>query len=175
VTAPGGGGNATVSVTAPSGCSWDASTASSWITVSPASGSGNGTATLTAASNITSSARTDVVTVAGQTVTVSQPLPSACTGTLSPRSATMPQAGGTGSMSLTAADSCSWTVKADATWIKPAKSSGTGSGAIGYTVDPNTGKRSRSGTMTVAGQAFTVKQEGQKPGKVGNVTVTTTP
>jgi hypothetical protein len=46
---------------------------------------------------------------------------------------------------------------------------------VGFTVDPNTGKRSRSGTITAAGQTFTVKQEGQKPGKVKNVTVSPTP
>jgi hypothetical protein len=42
-------------------------------------------------------------------------------------------------------------------------------------VDPNTGKRSRSGTITAAGQTVTVKQEGLKPGRVKNVAVNPTP
>lgn len=67
------GGNGTLNVSAPAGCSWQAVSNVSWITVTRgAGGSGNGTVTFTVGSNSTSSARTGTLTVGGQSVTVSQ-------------------------------------------------------------------------------------------------------
>jgi hypothetical protein len=68
------GGSGSVSVTAPSDCSWQASTGSSdWITgLSPASGTGNGAITFTLASNTRTEERTGVITVSRANVTVSQ-------------------------------------------------------------------------------------------------------
>jgi hypothetical protein len=64
-----------VSVTAPSGCSWQASTAgSTWLSLSAAGGSGNGAVTVTAAAN-TAGARSATLTIAGAAVTVSQAAP----------------------------------------------------------------------------------------------------
>ena len=67
------GGAATLSVTSGAGCGWTASSNNAWISVTGGStGSGNGTVSYTVAANGTSSARTGTLTVAGQTVTVSQ-------------------------------------------------------------------------------------------------------
>ena len=44
LAAPAGGATGTVAVTAASGCAWSATTAASWIALSPASGSGSGSA-----------------------------------------------------------------------------------------------------------------------------------
>ncbi len=67
------GGTGAVSVTAPGACSWTASSGASWITISSGdSGSGNGTVGYTAVANPGSSSRTGVLTVAGQSLTVSQ-------------------------------------------------------------------------------------------------------
>ena len=68
----GGGGTVTLTVTATSGCAWSASSNASFITVaSGASGTGSGAVTLTVASNA-GAIRSGTVTVAGQSVTVSQ-------------------------------------------------------------------------------------------------------
>ena len=75
------GGSDSIAVTAGAGCTWTASTTASWITVTAGqSGSGNGTVSFTAAQN-TGAARSDTLTIAGKTVTVSQaaPLPSGAT------------------------------------------------------------------------------------------------
>jgi hypothetical protein len=66
------GGTATVAVTTACAAGWTASSGASFITVSSDSaGTGNGTVTFAIAAN-TASARTGTVTIAGQTVTVTQ-------------------------------------------------------------------------------------------------------
>lgn len=68
----GAGGTAFLSVTAGAGCAWTASSNSGFVTLtSAASQSGNGTVNLTVAEN-SGDARNGTLTVAGQTVTVSQ-------------------------------------------------------------------------------------------------------
>jgi hypothetical protein len=67
------GGTGSVSVTTQSGCSWNATSNASWITIiSGNSGSGNGTVLYSAAANTGSSSRTGTMTIAGQTFTVTQ-------------------------------------------------------------------------------------------------------
>ena len=70
---PATGGNGTVSVSAPAGCSWQTVSSVPWIIVTGgAQGSGNGTVTFTVGSNTASTARTGTLTVGGQSVTISQ-------------------------------------------------------------------------------------------------------
>jgi uncharacterized protein (TIGR03437 family) len=65
-------GLGSISVTAPSGCTWTAASNSNWITISSgASGSGSGGLTFSIAAN-TGTARTGSISVAGQTVTINQ-------------------------------------------------------------------------------------------------------
>ncbi len=69
---PSGGGTGTVSVTAPSGCSWAASEGVKWISItSGSSGSGNGTVTYSVSANKKNS-RSATITVAGKSHTVTQ-------------------------------------------------------------------------------------------------------
>jgi len=71
VGSDGGAGTVTVSTTA--GCNWTASSNASWLTVTEgASGSGNGTVTYAVAATTASSARTGTLTIAGESVTVTQ-------------------------------------------------------------------------------------------------------
>ena len=68
----GTGGTAFLTVTAGAGCAWTASSNSAFVTLtSAASQSGNGTVNVTVSEN-SGDARTGTLTVAGQTVTVSQ-------------------------------------------------------------------------------------------------------
>lgn len=69
-----GGGSASVTVTTTSGCAWAASESSSWLSITSGSkGSGSGSVTIAATGNATASPRTTTVTVAGQSVVVTQP------------------------------------------------------------------------------------------------------
>jgi hypothetical protein len=66
-------GTATVTVTAGGGCAWTAMTNDAFITVtSGASGTDNGSVAIAIAANSSGAARTGRLTIAGQTVTVSQ-------------------------------------------------------------------------------------------------------
>ena len=53
---------------------------------------------------------------------------------------------------------CSWTAQSNASWISLINSSGTGTGAVMFSVARNETEADRSGTITVAGQPFTVTQ-----------------
>ncbi|MCD6169583.1 MAG: hypothetical protein J7J76_03395, partial [Candidatus Latescibacteria bacterium] len=85
-----------------------------------------------------------------------------CTYSISPESKSFDSSGGTGSVGVTTESGCEWTAVSNAGWITiTSGSSGTGSGTVNYSVSENTGKRSRTGTMTIAGKTFTVTQEGK--------------
>ncbi|MEK7407295.1 MAG: M12 family metallopeptidase [Acidobacteriota bacterium] len=67
------GGNATVSVTAPSYCSWTATEGVGWLSITAgAAGTGNGTVTVTVSRNPVRHRRSATITVAGKTVAVFQ-------------------------------------------------------------------------------------------------------
>jgi lysyl endopeptidase len=88
-----------------------------------------------------------------------------CTYTLSPTTTSVSAAGTTGTFSVTAsAASCGWSASSDSSWLTTS-SSGTGSGTVSYTVASNSGG-ARSGTITVAGNAFTVTQQAPATGGV---------
>ena len=71
-TAAGGSGTVTVTVTSGSSCAWTATSGVAWVTItSGASGTGTGAVSFAVAANA-GDVRSGVLTVAGQTVTVSQ-------------------------------------------------------------------------------------------------------
>jgi hypothetical protein len=101
--------------------------------------------------------RSGTVTIAGQTLTVSQE--SGCTFTVSPETIGAPAAGGPGHIAVTGAPSCAWTASSAAGWITIASApGGNGSGGIDLTIAANSGP-ARSGTLLVAGRTVTVNQD----------------
>jgi hypothetical protein len=152
------GGNTSVAVTAPGGCSWTASSHVPWITISSgASGSGNGSVQLAVAAT-TDAARSGTVTIGGQTFTVNQA--SGCTLALGPTSQTVAAGGGTGSFTVTTGASCGWTATSTVPWTTlTSGAAGTGNGTVQFTVAANTGS-ARSGSITVGGQTFSIAQDG---------------
>jgi all-beta uncharacterized protein/BACON domain-containing protein len=161
VDAPGGSG--TVGVTTASGCAWTATSNAPWIAITNgSSGSGNGTVAFSVGAN-TGGARSGTLTVAGQTFTVSQAAVPPCTFSISPTSQNVDAPGGSGSVGVTAASGCAWTATSNAPWIAITNgSSGSGNGTVAFNVAANTGG-ARSGTLTVAGQTFTVSQAAVPP------------
>ena len=155
-------GAGSVNVTAGSSCSWTAASNATWIAVtSGSSGTGNGTVAYTVTANTGTSQRTGTMTIAGQTFTATQE--GACAYTISPISQSFSSSGGTGSVAVTASSSsCSWTAVSNAIWITiTSDNSGTGNGTVAYSVSTNTGTTLRTGTMIIAGQGFTVTQDGE--------------
>jgi hypothetical protein len=60
--------------------------------------------------------------------------------------------------------SCTWTASSNVGWIAIISGAGgTGNGSVTFTVAANTATSPRSGTLTVAGQTFTVGQDGAPP------------
>jgi len=53
-----------------------------------------------------------------------------------------------------------WAATSNASWLHVTTASGTGSGLVPFTVDANTAAGSRTGTLTISGQTFTVYQAG---------------
>ena len=153
------GGTGSVNVTTQSGCSWTAVSNDAWIHVtSGGSGTGSGTVNYSVDEN-TGSARTGTMTIAGQTFTVYQGS-EVCTYAINPTNANVAASGGTGSVNVTTQSGCSWTAVSNDAWIHVTSGgSGTGSGTVNYSVDENTGS-ARTGTMTIAGETFTVSQAG---------------
>ncbi|MBI4917566.1 MAG: VCBS repeat-containing protein [Acidobacteria bacterium] len=151
-----GGGTGSVSVTAGAGCAWTAVSNDAWIEVtSGSSGSGNGSVSTSVSAN-TGPARSGTITIAGQTFTVNQA--SGCSWSIDPTSASVAAGGGTGSVAVTAGAGCAWTAVSNDVWIEVTSgSTGTGNGSVGTSVSANTGP-ARSGTITIAGQTFTVNQ-----------------
>jgi subtilisin-like proprotein convertase family protein len=70
--APIGGATNSISVLAAGTCAWTTSTNASWITVHTSGGNGNGNVSYTVAPNNTNAARTGMIAVNNQTVTVLQ-------------------------------------------------------------------------------------------------------
>jgi hypothetical protein len=180
------GGTATVTVSASNGCTWTASSANpDWLTItSGTSGSGNGSVAFSAAVN-GGAARTGTLTIAGQTVTVSQA--SGCSPALASANQAIAASGGTGSVGVTAAAGCTWTAStANPDWLTiTSGSSGSGNGSVAFSVAANTGAAARTGTLTIAGQTFTVNQAApcafsinptsqnvDSPGATGSVAIT---
>jgi Zn-dependent metalloprotease len=107
----------------------------------------------------------------GTTHTAATNVPTDCGGTctysISPTSSSQPASGGTGSVSVTAGAGCAWSAVSNASFITiTSGTSGSGSGTVNYSVAANTGTASRTGTMTIAGQTFTVNQAGITGGGV---------
>ncbi|MEK7409400.1 MAG: S8 family serine peptidase [Acidobacteriota bacterium] len=87
--------------------------------------------------------------------------PQACTFSLNPTSRTLSSSPGTGTVTVTTASGCAWSAVSNASWITVTSgASGTGSGTVGYSVAANPATTSRTGTLTIAGQTFTVTQSG---------------
>lgn len=155
-----GASTTTVTVTTTAACAWTTNSGAPWISVtSGASGTGNGSVGLSIAANA-DGARTGTVTIAGQTFTVNQAaFVAPCTYSISPTSQTMPVLGGAGTVTVTTTSACTWTATSNAPWLTiTSGASGTGNGTVGFTAAVNIAG-ARSGTLTIAGQTFTVTQD----------------
>ena len=155
--AAAGGGNYSVNVTIPSGCSWTATKTDPWITLTGAtSGMGNATVTYSVAAN-TGLQRAGVIMVAGKNLAISQD--SNCQPTFDPTTQTIGSGAGNHSFNVNIGSSCNWTPTTNDSWIMITSPSRTGNGSVNYTVTANPNSQ-RTGTITVQGQSFAILQDG---------------
>jgi hypothetical protein len=129
------------------------------VTMTATANSGSAFAGWTGADQANGSQCTVTMTAA-RSVTAQFNLVPVCAFTLSPTSKTYTASGGKGSVNVVSSSSgCTWTAKSNASWIAiTSGSTGTGSKTMKYSVAINRTRAARTGTMTIAGQTFTVLQ-----------------
>ncbi len=160
-----------VAVSTVSGCSWTIATDANWISFTTRTiGSGAETVRVSIAPNPASEPRIGTIMLGDRRSTVAQagaaPTPAgpgpgpgpACTYQLAPSNATIAASGGTGTVAVSARTGCAWTASSSAAWVTVTSgASGNGNGPVAFSVAANTGG-ARTGTVTIAGQTFTVTQ-----------------
>ena len=117
----------------------------------------------TVAANTATNPRTGTLTIAGQTLTVTQSGSGYCSFTIAPNAQTAVAAGGSFTTAVTTTSGCAWTgARSDASWITVTSGgSGTGNGTVAYTVAAKRRRPVRAPRrLTIAGQVVTVTQAG---------------
>lgn len=165
----------TATLTLQTDCVWNAASGVSWLTagaagVGYATGTGNGSVNFNIAANSCYTSRTGSFTVeagwatpqasaaGSQQYTVTQS-GSDRNLTVNPASASFTSAGGTGTVQVTTAATCPWSVTSNVSWMKITNISATaGNGYVAYQVLANT-SASRSGMLQIGSQSFTVTQQ----------------
>ena len=87
--------------------------------------------------------------------------PASCVASLSAASANLSSVAASGTVDLFTTDGCVWTATNAASWLVVTSSaSGSGNGSISFLAAANSSVNSRTGTLTIEGQTFTVTQAG---------------
>ncbi|HNG28740.1 MAG TPA: immunoglobulin domain-containing protein, partial [Blastocatellia bacterium] len=84
-------------------------------------------------------------------------LTASCIYDIAPQEQSFAAGGGNGSLTVTTAGGCAWQAVSNVSWIRITSGGGAGPGIVTFTVDANT-EAARTGTLTVAGRTFTVRQ-----------------
>ena len=159
------GGTKSITVKGDSDCAWSANTTNSFINITAgASGVGNGKVTFTVLPNTNTVALSGAITIGGQTYTVNQAA-GGCTFSLSPKSGKLKAAGGNATVKVKPKyTDCTWSAFSNDGFITiTGGTNGVGSGAVSYFVPTNSTSMTLTGSITVAGETFTVIQAGVKP------------
>jgi hypothetical protein len=151
----------TVFVTAGTGCAWSAASGAAWISLSGSTnGTGNGTVAYSISANSSTAQRVGTITIGGNSFTITQAgTTSACSYSLASTSQSVTAGAATGSTSVTAPTGCTWSSTSNASWIAlTSGATGSGNGSVNFSVAANTAATPRTGTLTIAGQTYTVAQ-----------------
>jgi len=146
------------------GCSWSAASNDPFITItSGTNGTASGKVSYIVPGNTNTTPLSGTMTIAGQTFTVNQAA-GGCTFKLSPRSARIKAAGRATTVKVRPNFSdCAWTAVSNDSFITITNgASGFGKGAVSYVIPANTSTNTLTGSITVAGQTFTITQGGVK-------------
>ncbi len=156
VGAPGGSG--TIVITTDRECAWEARSEADWLALAGSTGQGDGTVRYTAAGNSIVSERRAAVVVNGLRVEIGQAA-AACTFSLDRSERSVDAAGGSHDVAVSAQAGCAWTTASDVPWITSGSgASGQGPGRVVVLVQVNAALTARRGTITIAGQPYSVEQ-----------------
>ncbi|MFO8055063.1 MAG: C10 family peptidase [Bacteroidales bacterium] len=157
--------NSSQTINVISNISWTATTAESWLSVSPSGGSNNAGLTITANSaNTGSSSRTGSITVSGgginRTITVIQ---QAADLILTPQNITLASSDNS-SQTVTLNSNINWSATSAASWLDVSPNTGSNNEVLTVTATTaNTGSSTRTATVDVSGSglsgSITVHQE----------------
>jgi len=153
-----GGGQSSVAITTPRDCSWSVSAEAPWISISGnRNGQGDAQVPFSVAVNPAPSARSAAISVGSERIELNQ-APAPCTFQLSRTADSINSAGGRLSVTVTTLTGCAWSASSATAWIAiESGASGSSSGTVALLVTANTGT-ARAGTVTIAGQIYTVSQ-----------------
>lgn len=158
------GGLTDVTVSTGPSCAWTARSDAAWATVGAASGTGPSTIRVTVDANGGFSSRQATVTVADQTLVITEEGLAPCAYTLAPSSQTFGAAGGAGALDVDTQSHCAWTASVSDAWVVlGAGQPGQGAGTVQYTVAAHTGQAERVATIAVGNRTATVRQSAPAP------------
>jgi len=149
-----------VTIKAPSGCAWTATSHNTLLAniVAGGMGQGNGTVTYEVAPNPSLQSRQGTLTIAGQPFTMTQQA-GQCTYTITPLNHGHSANAETGHVTVTTTEGCPWSAHSNHAWLTvKAGLNGQGNGTVIYDMTANTSQQNRQGRLTIAGQTFTVNQ-----------------
>ncbi|MBL8175542.1 MAG: S-layer homology domain-containing protein [Bryobacterales bacterium] len=147
------------------GCSWNAASNASWITVlSGASGTGSGSLRFRVEANANGTARTGTLTIAGLIFPVTQSAAS-CTYTLTGPLTALSPAQLSFAVAVSTQPGCRWSASAYP-FLSAVPASGTGSATVNVTVSANANQEPRLGVVTVGGQHLQLIQRGSLGGSL---------
>jgi CSLREA domain-containing protein len=152
-----GSGFGSVNVMAGASCAWGVvSDLPEYIIITSSTNVGTGMVNYTVASNA-GPARSHTMTIAGQPFTVNQN--SGCLYSIDKTSQSFPASLSPGTIQVTAGADCAWTAVSNDSFITiTSGGNASGLGEVTYSVSANPDPVRRIGTITVAGQIFTVLQ-----------------
>lgn len=148
------------SVTVSNPCPWSVVNTNPWITIlSAASGVGNGTVSYALSANtVSANDRVGTVVIGGQLSQIIQH-GIGCGYKLSPTNRSHGFGSTTGMVSITAGPTCSWALVNTNGWITiTTPTSGFGNSNFTYTIQPNFGAATRTGSITMEGEMLTLSQ-----------------
>lgn len=82
-----------------------------------------------------------------------------CTYALGATGQAFASGGGSGTVNVTTQEGCAWEATSNNGWLTLSGAGGSGAGAVSFTVGANSGA-ARTGSLTIAGQTFTITQAG---------------
>lgn len=157
------GGDGVIAVSSPHdpNCEWRAVATRPWITLTSAdSGTGEGHIRYTVSPNGSIQPRDGSIAVKDTQFTVIQE-GSPCYFNLSSMSEHFPSQGGERTIEVSAQDGCEWTAATGTPWMSIlAGSSGSGNGAVTFSVMPHEGGENREGAIRIAGRQAVISQSG---------------
>ena len=155
VDAAASGGKQLIKISG-NGEEWAAEAATDWLKLNSTSGTATGKSIIcTVAENVDAEARVGYVYVAGYPLKVTQ----AGRGATVEESVMVDTAGEEVAVSISVADeTTTWSVRSDCSWIQVVTTNGISSGEAKLLVLPWNKATTRTGTVTVAGQAVAVTQ-----------------